>query len=94
MVLMVRHVLNFVNHVFYDSNCAIYFYWISLAKVDVDVANQAAKEANVDICKAVEGNQWSKAEKTSFRLSMSLAASKWAGEQIKTVEIERKMLKK
>ena len=60
-----------------------------MAKVDADVANQAAEEANVDICKVVQGKQWSKAEQTSFRLSMSLAASKRAGEQIKTLEIER-----
>ena len=60
-----------------------------MAKVDVDVANQAAEEANVDIRKVVQGKQWSKAEQTSFRLSMSLAASKQAGEQIKILEIER-----
>ena len=78
-----------MNDVVYHSNFAIYFYWISLAKVDVDVANQAAEEANVDIRKVVQGKQWSKAEQTSFRLSMSLAASKRAGEQIKTLEIER-----
>ena len=83
-----------MNDVVYHSNFAIYFYWISLAKVDVDVANQAAEEANVDIRKVVQGKQWSKAEQTSFRLSMSLAASKQAGEQIKTLEIERQMLKK
>ena len=78
MVLVVRQVLNYVNHVVYYSNFAIYFYWLSLAKVDVDVANQAAEEANVDIRKAVEGKEWSKAEQASSRLSMSLAASKRA----------------
>ena len=49
-----------------------------MAEVDVDVANQAAEEANVDIRKAVEGKEWSKAEQASSRLSMSLAASKRA----------------
>ena len=44
-----------MNHVVYHSNFAIHFYWISLAKVDVDNANQEAEEANVDIGKAVEG---------------------------------------
>ena len=64
-----------------------------MAKVDVDVANQAAEEANVDIRKAVEGKEWSKAEQASSRLSMSLAASKRAEEQIKTLEIEEKVKK-
>ena len=91
---MVRQVLNYVNHVVYHSNFAIYFYWISLVKVDVNVANQATEEANIDISKAVKGKKWSKAEQASSRLSMSLAASKWAVEQIKTLEIERKKLKK
>ena len=49
---MVRQVLNYVKHVCH-SNFAICFYWISLAKVDVDVANQAAGETNVDLHKAV-----------------------------------------
>ena len=65
-----------------------------MEKVNVDVTNQATEEANVDIRKAAEGKQWSKAEQTSSRLSMSLAASKRAGEQIKTLEIERKKIKK
>ena len=90
---MVRQFLNYVNHVIYHSNLAIYFYWISLAKVDVDVANQTAVEANVDSLKAVEGKQWSKVDQASSRLSMSLAASKRAGKQIKSLEIERKRLK-
>ena len=45
-------------------------------KVDVDVANQAAEEANVDVHKAVEGKQWSKPEEASSKLSISLATSK------------------
>ena len=65
-----------------------------MAKIDVNVVNQATEKANVDIRKAVEGKHWSKAEQGSSRLSMSLAASKRAGEQIKTPEIERKQLKK
>ena len=76
---MARQVLNYVDHVVYHSNFAIYFYLISLTKVDVDIANQAAEEANVDIHKAVEGKQWSKADRASSRPSMSLAANKRAG---------------
>ena len=79
MVLMARQVLNYVDHAVYHSNFAIYFYLISLAKVDVDIANQAAEEANVDIHKAVEGKQWSKAERASSRPLMPLAANKRAG---------------
>ena len=91
---MSRQVLNYVDDVVYHSNFAIYFYLISLAKVDVDIANQAAEEANVDIHKAVEGKQWSKAERASSRPLMSLAANKQVGKKIKTLEIERKKLKK
>ena len=80
MVLMARQVLNYVDHVVYHSNFAIYFYLISLTKVDVDIANQAAEEANVDIHKAVEGKQWSKAERASSRLSITLAANERAGD--------------
>ena len=65
---------------------------LSLAQTDASVASESAAEANDEIKKCVAAKQWAKVDQASSKLSMAMAASKRAAENIETLQAKRKKI--